>query len=198
MSTFAEDLSKRILGESGFWNDFERVSSAAVRRLIPGLQRTDAISKSSFDAAIDRLLESAFAFVQTESDANRSFAQDIAFFSALVSEQEKRKEVAREIVCRLGNIPGADRFSADLKVVDSSFLSYLRQHLLKALNTVSIGGENYALTDFQRSVWAKLQDSDPSAETAKKWLEGLTGKEFQMSRVIWAELERKAFVKLAA
>jgi hypothetical protein len=39
MSTFAEALVSRIRGEHLFWTDIEWVSSLAISRLIPGIQR---------------------------------------------------------------------------------------------------------------------------------------------------------------
>ena len=70
------------------------------------------------------------------------------------------------------------------------------------LGVSSVAGQAFIELGLSRITASPLEslipDSDPSVDTAKMWLAGLSGKEFHMSRVIWAELERKGLVNLAA
>lgn len=164
MNTFADSLVAKIRGESAFWDDIEKVSSFAISQLVPGL-KANAPGEVERDS-IRRLLQSASIFSQTKSDADKTLAQDLAFFSAVASNEQHDKALAKDVLYNLGNLPGANRLSVDLKIQDGCFSSYLRQSLLKAINTVSIAEHEYALTDFQRAVWASLPKSTIAAISA--------------------------------
>jgi hypothetical protein len=116
--------------------------------------------------SIQRLLQSASAFSQTNSDSDKALAQDLAFFSALASDDNRDKTLAKDILYNLGNLPGADRLSVDLEIGTGSFTSYLRHSLLRAINTVSIDNHDRALTDFQRAVWSSLPKTKVGAISA--------------------------------
>src|SRR6202042_1957672 len=97
------------------------------------------------EISIRRLLQSASVFLQAEEDSNKTLAQDLAFFSAIASEDKHNKALANDVFYSLGNLPGADRLSKDLDIKTDSFNVFLRQSLLKALNTVSINKHAHAL-----------------------------------------------------
>jgi hypothetical protein len=164
MNTFANSLVARIRNNPVFWADVETVSSLAMSRLIPGIQRH--ASTGTEQTSIRRLLQSASAFSQTEADADKTLAQDLAFFSAVASDGDLDKALAKDIFYNLGNLPGADRLSQDWNIGIGSFNSYLRQSLLKAINTVSIARRDCALTDFQRGVWSALPNVNVAAVSA--------------------------------
>lgn len=164
MSTFAEALATQIRGRSTFWADLETVSSLAFNRLIPGIsqQPNDAIDGPS----IKRLLQSASVFCQTDNDSDKALAQDLAIFSALASNDNDDRNLAKDVLCMLGNLPGAERLSTELNVRSSSLFSHLRYSLLRAINTVSIANRDSALTDFQKTVWSSLPKNKVGAISA--------------------------------
>lgn len=164
MSTFAETLATQIRGRSTFWSDLETVSSLAFNRLIPGISQqshdgTDGIS-------IKRLLQSASVFCQTDNDSDKALAQDLAIFSALASNDNDDRDLAKDVLCMLGNFPGAQQLSTELNVQSPSLISHLRYSLLRAINTVPIADRNSALTDFQKAVWTSLPKNQVGAISA--------------------------------
>lgn len=164
MSTFANNLASRIRSNSAFWADIEVVSSLAISRLVPGIQRP--ASKGVEQNSASRLLQSASVLAQTEDDTNRALAQELAFFSAMASDDKQNRSLAKDIFYRLGNIPGADRLSQELEIGVNSFDSFVRQSLLRVINTVPIADKERTLTDFQRTVWSALPKANISAVSA--------------------------------
>ncbi|HEY1663568.1 MAG TPA: DEAD/DEAH box helicase [Verrucomicrobiae bacterium] len=164
MTTFANSLVARIRSNPAFWADIEAVSSLAMSRLVPGIQRPAA--NGIGQNCVRRLLQSASVFSQAQEDINKTLAQDLAFFSAVASDDEYDKAFAKDIFYSLGNLPGADRLSQDLNIEAGSFRSFLRQKLLKTINTVVIDERERALTDFQRNVWSVLPNASITAISA--------------------------------
>ncbi|MFT3784145.1 MAG: hypothetical protein QM790_19225 [Nibricoccus sp.] len=58
---------------------------------------------------------------------------------------------------------------------------------------IEIGLSRIAASTFEQLI----PDSSPTPESAKRWLSGLAGTEFNLSSVIWDELRRKGLLKVA-
>lgn len=165
MDTFAESLAARIRARPAFWADFEAISSVAIGQFFRGTE-VPAGDHGDREGAVRRLLQSASVFSQTPVDSDRALAQDVAIYSALISQDSASKACARDILVDVGNHPGADRLRSQMEIGDGPFTGYLRNSLLRSLNTVQIAGESRILTDFQRRVWSLLPNSDATAVSA--------------------------------
>ncbi|MFN7138311.1 MAG: DEAD/DEAH box helicase, partial [Limisphaerales bacterium] len=66
------------------------------------------------------------------------------------------------------------------------------------LGVSSVAGQAFIELGLSRITASALEslipDSDPTVESARKWLSGLTGVEFSLSKIIWDELARKQLI----
>ena len=156
MTTFADQLSSRILGHPQFWSDLE---SVCARSLMSQLRATsEGLNGDSefLPEATERLVYSASVFAQTDSDTRRSLAQRIALYSSLVSHNPLVLEASTRILASIGNFPGVAQLQRHAGNVRHSLSTSLTTRLLRELNTEDIGGNRLPLTDFQRGVWELL------------------------------------------
>ena len=164
MITFANQLSKRILLQEKFWDDFTSLTSFAL---------TDKLSKNCETTtytpsrnALIRLTESASFFAQSNIEEHRSLSQDIAVYLILISKEEFIQDVACNILSLLGNQPGASFLRRRGEVKNTNWKSYLQTHLLRKANEVSIGDQKLSLTDYQIQLWNLLVDKKSVAVSA--------------------------------
>jgi hypothetical protein len=166
VNDFAQQLAERIKGNPAFWDDIDTVFSKGLQALMGGLHDDHQSSPEDTHTATLRLIEAALAFSQSPEDRDRNLAQGIALYAPLTSSLPEIGEVSASVLANIGNFPGADRLAALIGDQTTSLSSYLRNSLLRTLNTVHINEKDFYLTNFQRNVWDRLSDKVSSAISA--------------------------------
>ncbi|MCB9397377.1 MAG: DEAD/DEAH box helicase [Acidobacteria bacterium] len=163
---FANDLTERIKLNPEFWVDLESVWSKGIASLFPKIRNGTSMISDGLENAVKRHIQSASIIAQSSIESDRVMAQAMALYASLATDDMRPRQAALNILSELGNFPGHDRLSADLKIKDGSFENYLRNNLLKSLNTVQIASKAFSLTDFQHKVWTNLPKSFATAISA--------------------------------
>tara|TARA_R110002049_G_scaffold275802_2_gene453941 strand:- start:305 stop:2860 length:2556 start_codon:yes stop_codon:yes gene_type:complete len=184
MTTFAEQLSSRILAHDQFWSDLDSVSTRGLMSEIVAPTDNSNEYGDVFPEATERLVYSASVFAQTNSDSHRSLAQRIALYSSLVSRNPLVLEASTRILASIGNFPGVAQLMQRPGKLRPSLSTSLTNCLLREINTEEIGGAKVPLTDFQRSVWEVLPTGQNVAVSAPT----SAGKSF----VVLAQLSERA------
>ncbi|MBR7782326.1 DEAD/DEAH box helicase [Undibacterium luofuense] len=156
MTSFAEQLSSKILTNDQFWNDLDFVSARGLMSEIRESADDSSAEVDDLPDATERLMYSASVFAQTDSDNHRSLAQRIALYSTLVSHNPLVLEASTRILASIGNFPGVKQLERRPERFRPSLTTLLTNCLLRAINTEEIGGTPVPLTDFQRGVWELL------------------------------------------
>lgn len=156
MTSFADQLSSRILAHHQFWNDLDSVSARGLMSEIGASADNSNDVSDLFPETTERLVYSASVFAQTNSDSHRSLAQRIALYSSLVSHNPLVQEASTRILASIGNFPGVAQLERRPGGCRPSLRTSLTNSLLREMNTEEIGGVQVPLTDFQRSVWELL------------------------------------------
>lgn len=156
MTSFAEQLSSRILAHSQFWSDLDSVSTRGLMGEIRPLEQDAEGESDDLPEVTQRLVYSASVLAQTESDSHRSLAQRIALYTCLVSHNPLVLEASTRILASIGNFPGVTQLERRPEAHRPSLSTLLTNRLLREINTEKIGGVGVPLTDFQRGVWELL------------------------------------------
>lgn len=154
---FADELSERIKAHTAFWEDASDLFARGMRVLLPRMDPPNHAPEELEQSADQRLIEAASILAQADSEHDKAIAQNIAFYSALVSRHPFVGEVAQNIIARLGNHPGAASLERQLKLTPTNLATYFSSRALRQLNTVQIRDKHYSLTDFQLRVWSSLK-----------------------------------------
>lgn len=165
MSSFANELSARIRKHPEFWKDIGALYSASISELVPGVQSDSNYNQEQLEEATARLVESAYAFTQTESENDKNIAQAIALFASVSTSHQATLRLSNQVLLALGNFPGIDQIP-NHDAESSSFSTYLQESLLRFLNSIKVDGHTYSLTDFQRRVWDSLKSENSTAISA--------------------------------
>ena len=185
MNTFADDLATRITASPVFWADIGALYAVGLHHIIPGLisaERSDANRTRS----TQRLLEAASILAQTTADKDRALAQTVAVYAALTTDLGQVRQIANGVITALGNHPGAARLRSQFQASEPSLSALLSNRLLGAINTITVGGTPYALTDFQLRVWQSLSTLPTVAVSAPT----SAGKSFVVLEYLCAEAVR--------
>ncbi|CAB3794512.1 DEAD/DEAH box helicase [Paraburkholderia fynbosensis] len=166
MTTFADQLSARILARPEFWNDLDSVSARGLMSEIRPSSDDTSSDDGEIPEATQRLVYSASVFAQTESDSNRSLAQRIALYTSLLSDNPLVLEASTRILATIGNFPGMSQLERRPMKVRPSLSTSLTNKLLQEINTEVINGADVPLTDFQRKVWETLPSGQNLAVSA--------------------------------
>lgn len=156
MTSFADQLSSRILAHHQFWRDLDAVSAHGLMSEIVTSAENSKDYDELFPEVTERLVYSASVFAQTNSDSHRLLAQRIALYSSLVSRNPLVQEASTGILASIGNFPGVAQLERRPGGHRPSLRTSLTNSLLREMNTEEIGGAQVPLTDFQRSVWELL------------------------------------------
>lgn len=185
MATFAEELSARLTSQSAFWSHFNRLSTAGVGR---SLSRPVSLASDSLEGPeFARLLYCAGVFVQTESEKLRGLAQSIALNTLILTGEGSARERSLRLLAELGNFPGLKFAERQFGESPDSLLGLINRRLSEALNTVRIGSENLALTDYQKRVW----DALPSVKAMAVSAPTSAGKSFLVVEHMCRQAERR-------
>ncbi|TIV60520.1 DEAD/DEAH box helicase [Mesorhizobium sp.] len=164
--SFALDLSDRLTSHQAFHEIYSSLQrAAAVKTLVQPM--TDLVSALDEDGVF-KMLYCAGVFSQTESAKYRHLAQSIALNMLLLDHGEDARSRSLRLLSDLGNFP-AVAYAAGHGAAEpgGNFLTeFLRTSISKALNTVQVGAEAIALTDFQKEAWDSLPDANAIAITA--------------------------------
>lgn len=166
MVTFATEVAEDIRSAPQFWADLASLRASGIRMTLPeAAVAVDRSAPNVSDDALARLLTSAGVLAQADDEESRDLAQQIAVFSTLASHEQSVREVSINILAGLGNFPGLDRLDAPYAALPS-VTTFLRRGLLQSINTVSIGGHERALTEFQFDLWERLKKAQSVAVSA--------------------------------
>lgn len=164
--SFALDLSDRLTSHQVFHEIYSSLQrSAAIRTLAQPMIDT---GPSLDNDSVFKLLYCAGVFSQTESEKYRQLAQSIALNMLLLEPGEDARSRSLRLLSDLGNFP-AVTYATGLgaAVPGRNFLTeVLRASISRALNTIQVGTEVIALTDFQKEAWDSLPDANALAITA--------------------------------
>jgi DEAD/DEAH box helicase/Helicase conserved C-terminal domain len=163
MATFATELSEEIRRNASFRKDLALLRSNGIRHTLP--RSLPSAPESMPAPVLTRLLSSASIMASAEDELSKDLAQQIAVFSALISQEDAVRGACAHILSGLGNFPGLTKLLPSA-AVDLSLPFYLRSRLLAWMNSVEIGRTEVALTNFQKAVWDDLQRDNSLAISA--------------------------------
>lgn len=164
--TFATEVSQDIRRESAFWEDLADLRAVGIRTtLLAGKHNVRVSGPQLKEDALARLLSSASVFSSAQDEESRDLAQQIAVFASLSSNDDAVRQAAVHVLSDLGNFPGLSKLEGN-KSSDIAFRTYLRRALLEEINTVTMGGKDVSLTEFQLEVWNSLKSSSSTAISA--------------------------------
>ncbi|MBM2562131.1 DEAD/DEAH box helicase [Pseudomonas sp. AF1] len=153
MSTFAQDLSRRLTGHASFWTYLGQLQGAGAARTLA--RPLDDAPTLDIDKVL-KLLYCASVFVQTDADELKRLAQAIVLNTLLLHEDGELRERSLHVLTELGNFPGLSYAERAYGTGDQTLLGRMNRQVSQALNTVAINGLPVALTDYQKQVWDRL------------------------------------------
>ncbi|QRO31666.1 DEAD/DEAH box helicase [Chromobacterium violaceum] len=167
MTSFATELSSDIRQEKAFWTDLASLRAVGIRStLLPAARLGPGITGPHLEEnALIRLLNSASVFAQAEDEESRDLAQQIAVFAALASDDSEVRDASVHILSGLGNFPGLTKLRGATSR-PLGFQAFIRNALLRELNSVDMAGKKVALTEFQLNVWDSLKSKAATAISA--------------------------------
>lgn len=154
---FASALTIKLKSHDDFWKDYGQLLVEGFRLSLD--LNVVAPNPSFHDALIEKLsklLYCASIFCQTQDEGSRYIAQSIALSALLCTEDHNIRSRSTSILADIGNFPGVDYVNRTYPVTPAPFVSNLRLDLLRVLNSVPVGDNEIALTDFQLDVWSAL------------------------------------------
>ncbi|WP_278069495.1 DEAD/DEAH box helicase [Brevundimonas sanguinis] len=168
--SFALELAKRIRGRASFQADLDRLQvSAASATLDHPLERdevrTDLGAAPINATEIRRLLYCAGVFLQTDDERLRATAQSIALGALLIGDAEVPVDASLRLLTDLGNFP-ALTYAEQRFTPDQSLRQALRGAISREINSITVGDQRIALTDFQKRAWDRLHHADAVAVSA--------------------------------
>lgn len=164
MSSFASELSARIIENSEFTKALGVLQSAGAANTLP-----KCIERSETDPdveALGKLLYCASVFAQSNIEAHVGLAQAIAFNAMLVSQEQSILERCSTVLTELGNFPGLRYAELNFRSKLTSLVGMIQRHVVEHLNTIHVHGEKIALTDYQKEVWDSLEGGSSLAISA--------------------------------
>jgi len=163
---FGTLLSARIKSHDEFWAEFGSLQAAAVWSLSVGEPYSKVQAGVSQPTALSRLMYSASVFAQAADEDTRGLAQAIALCALITAPESNLIERSKSILATVGNYPAVGYLDEHFEQSPSTLLAELRVELLKALNSVDIGGKEIPLTEFQYDVWRMLPFAEAAAVSA--------------------------------
>lgn len=164
MTSFSAELSERLTSHEVFWDYFKRLSGTSVSAT---LSKEVVRSYAPPDASeVAKLLYCANIFVQTEDERLKGLAQAIALNALMVTESGSTREQCLRLLTELGNFPGLKFAEEHFGFGDDSLLGLINRRVSQALNTVTFGPLQLALTDYQKRVWDALPTTKALALSA--------------------------------
>jgi superfamily II DNA/RNA helicase len=164
MSSFASDLSARMISHPEFREAIGDLQSAGAANTLP-----ENIERSKIDPdleALGKLLYCASVFAQSKIEAHITLAQAIAFNAMLVSQEPSVLERCSAVLTELGNFPGLKYSQLHFNSKLTSLVNLIQRHVIEHLNTIQVHGDKIALTDYQKEVWDSLQEGRSVAISA--------------------------------
>lgn len=155
MSSFASELSARMIGSLEFKKCLAHLQSAGAANTLPA-----KIVRAQVDPdieALGKLLYCASVFAQSNIEAHLGMAQTIAFNAMLVSREPSILERCSAVLTELGNFPGLKYSELNFKSKLTSLPRIIQRRVVEYLNTIHVHGEKIALTDYQKDVWDSLE-----------------------------------------
>jgi len=164
MSSFATELAQRLTSHHSYWENFLALQSAGAASTLPDqLERTHATLAGD---EVVKLLYCASVFAQTDQEKYKGMAQAIALNSLFFDTEHDIRERCIRVLTELGNFPGLSYAETHYEIQTGSLLGLLQRRVSQELNTVDVGDERLALTDFQKDVWDALPNSSALAISA--------------------------------
>lgn len=164
MSSFASELSARMIGSREFKKCLAHLQSSGAANTLP-----EKIVRTQIDPdveALGKLLYCASVFAQSNIEAHAGMAQTIAFNAMLVSREPSILERCSAVLTELGNFPGLKYSELNFKTRLTSLPRMIQRRVVEHLNTIHVHGERIALTDYQKGVWDSLEGGTSLAISA--------------------------------
>jgi len=163
--TFALELSQRLTGHQVFHDMYNHLQRAAASHTLARPITSDEGSLE--DDHVWKLLYCAGVFAQTENTGYRSYAQSIALNLLILGYRGDIRSRSVRLLVDIGNFPAVTYASLHGSGEEKEhFSEVLRSSVSQAVNTIDVGSNAIALTDFQKQAWDSLPDADALAITA--------------------------------
>ncbi|UVV70950.1 DEAD/DEAH box helicase [Brucella anthropi] len=162
--SFALELSKRLIGHEEFHFGYRALQRVGALAAMPSEAVNATVGLA--DELIGKLLYCANVFAQTEDESFKNLAQSIALNSLLVKNSEESRAKSMRLLSDLGNFPGVTFAQANHPAIQRPLLDHLREVFQREINTIKVGDEAIALTDFQRQAWHDLRNHTSVAISA--------------------------------
>ena len=155
-----EALSERIWSKDAFQDEYHELIKHGLRKTL-GLG--NGVEEDFVVDAAPRLLQSAATFAASTSASQRKAAYRIAVdsWSLFHDTYPNVVEPARFILQRLGNFPAVvllNTKSSYSESDDRNLSVWLETEYKRLENTVTLGEEEYVLTNFQKEIWDLLNE----------------------------------------
>jgi hypothetical protein len=164
--TFALDLSHRFFGNEVFHVGYRALQRQATVRTL-SMSLSDPVEKIE-EEMLWKLLYCADVFVQTDDAKYRGMAQAIALNTLLIDHDADARERSLRVLTDLGNFPAItyvrENYTPDAPT--QRLTDVLRLALSRELNSIDVGVDRIALTDFQKETWDGLPKSRSLAISA--------------------------------
>ncbi|TAZ42055.1 DEAD/DEAH box helicase [Rhizobium ruizarguesonis] len=163
--TFALELSNRLVGHEDFSTILKRLETCAAATSIDA-EPADGRQKLE-DEDMAKLHYCARVFVQTDDTSFRRIAQSIALNTLLLRGSGDFVDKSIALLTDLGNFPAVDyarRMFSDLS--RPNLLDGIGRELSRVMNSIKVGADRMALTDFQKEAWDSLPNEATVAISA--------------------------------
>lgn len=164
--SFALELSQRLTGHQVFHDMYGLLQRSAA---IHTLSHPAAVTEVGLqDEHVWKLLYCAGVFAQADNTSYHNLAQTIALSLLLLDYRGDVRNRSIRLLVDIGNFPAVTYAAERARDEDAQghFSDILRAAISKALNTIKVGQEAIALTDFQKDAWDSLLQTNALAITA--------------------------------
>lgn len=162
--SFALDLASRLVSTESFGAIMLRLETSAAATAISAENSEDP---EPSDEEMAKLHYCAQVFAQTEDTSYRRLAQSIALNTLLLKKHPDLVDRSIALLTDLGNFPAADYANRHFPDQPSPrLLDGIGRGLSRAMNSIRIGSDRIALTDFQKEAWDSLPANSAVAISA--------------------------------
>lgn len=162
--SFALDLASRLVRHESFGPIMLRLETSAAATAICAENSEDP---DPTDEEMAKLHYCAQVFAQTDDTSYRQIAQSIALNTILLKKHPDLVDRSIALLTDLGNFPAADYANRHFPgQLSSRLLDGISRGLSRAMNSIKIGSDRIALTDFQKEAWDSLPANEAVAISA--------------------------------
>ncbi len=163
--TFALELSNRLVSHQAFSTMLKRLETRAAAASIDAQPADGSEELENEDMA--KLHYCARVFAQTDDISLRHIAQSIALNTLLLGRSRDFVDKSIALLTDLGNFPAADYAKRRFPDLSSpKLLDGIGRELSRVMNSIQVGADRVALTDFQKEAWDSLPNEAAIAISA--------------------------------